>query len=127
MRYATVAPNGRILGTFITEPALLPLRPKPDDAIFIECPDANQANSYWNGNEFVDKSVCNITHTVDGNTVTLVGLPDGAIINVTYPTEYRVFQSSETFSISLPGPGGYVFQVDPWPYLKKTFVISIEG
>jgi hypothetical protein len=127
MRYATIAPNGRILGIFTCEPDLLSDRPKPDDAIFVECPTANAVNSYWSGNEFVDKQPSGITHTVDGNTVTITGLPDNAIINVTLPDRYEVYQASTEFSISLPGPGGYVFQIDPWPYLKKTFAVLIEG
>lgn len=127
MRYATVASNGRILGTFTCEPELLDLRPKPDDAVFIECEDANANHHYWNGTEFVQREPANITHSVDGYTVTLAGLATDSTINVTYPTEYRVFQASTEFSISLPEPGGYVFQIDPWPYQKTTFAILIEG
>jgi len=127
MRYATVASNGRIVGIFTCEPELLPLRPKPDGAEFIECESANAANSYWNGSEFVDKQPSSVTHTVAGNTVTITGLPDNTIINITLPDRYEVYQASTEFSISLPGPGGYVFQIDPWPYLKKTFAVLIEG
>ncbi len=46
MRYATVAPNGRILGTFITEPALLPLRRDSGERGITES-DAQRINSQY--------------------------------------------------------------------------------
>jgi hypothetical protein len=127
MRYATVAPNGRILGTFTCDPDLLPLRPKPDDAVFIECSNANANNWYWDGNEFVAKEPSSIDYVVNDGTVTITNLPQDSIISVTFPDQYKVFKASEEFSILLTEPSGYVFQIDPWPYKKKTFVILIEG
>jgi hypothetical protein len=127
MRYATVAPNGKILGVFVCDPELLELRPKPDDAVFIECENANAADWYWDGDEFVTKEPSSIQYIVNNGTVTITNLPQDSIISVTFPDQYKVFETSEEFSILLSEPGGYVFQIDPWPYQKKTFVISIEG
>lgn len=126
MRYATVAPNGRILGTFTCDPDLLPLRPKPEDAIFIECPIANANNWYWDGNEFVTRQPADITHSVSEHTVTIEGLPDNSTVSVTLPTEYKVFHESQSFSITLPTTGSYILQIDPWPYKRKTFSVLIE-
>jgi hypothetical protein len=125
MRYATVAKNGRILGVFVSDPELLALREIPEGAEVIECPDANAATSYWNGSKFVNRMSSTITLRVDGNTVTVDGLPDSSVVSITSAATYRVFEASQQFSISLQESGSHVIQVDPWPYLKKTFCVSI--
>lgn len=127
MRYATVAPNGRILGVFDSDPELVSLRPMPDGAEIIECPNANPTTCYWDGAEFVDRPMSSVTFSVERNTVTLANLPESSIVSVTSASRYQVFEASQTLTLSLQEPGGHVFQIDPWPYRKTTFFTLIEA
>ena len=125
MRYATVAPNGKVLGIFTCDPELLNLRPKPDDAVFIECPDGSMPNILWDGEEFVERVDGNITHTVTGSSLEIANLPADSIVSITGLSMQR-YTATDTLSISLEA-GGYIIEIDPWPYAKTAFAIYIDG
>lgn len=125
MRYATVAPNGKVLGIFTCDPKLLNLRPKPDDAVFIECLDGSMPNILWDGEEFVERVDGNITHTVTGSSLEIANLPADSIVSITGLSMQR-YTATDTLSISLEA-GGYIIEIDPWPYAKTAFAIYIDG
>jgi len=125
MRYATVAPNGKVLGIFTCDPELLNLRPKPADAVFMECPDGAMPNILWNGEAFVERSEGDVTHTVTGSTLEIVNLPADSIVSITGLTMQR-YTATDTLSITIEA-GAYIVEIDPWPYAKTSFSIYISG
>jgi len=125
MRYATVAPNGKVLGIFTSDPDLLHLRPKPDDAVFRECLDGSMPNILWNGEAFVERADGNVTHTVTGSILEIANLPADSIVSITGLAMQR-YTVTDTLSVTLEA-GAYIVEIDPWPYAKTSFSIYIDG
>lgn len=125
MRYATVAPSGKVLGIFTCEPDLLSLRTKPDDAEFIECPEGSMPNVLWDGAQFVERQSLEFSHSIIGRTLTITGLPADSIVDISGLQMTRHIESG-SLSVELD-PGAYIVEIDPWPNARTSFPIYIDG
>ena len=125
MRYAIVNDQGKIQTIFLTTPDMVEHRhTKPNEQI-VECPVGTVDDSYYDGNNIVEKQPIMIQYSIVGNKVSLYDLPTDTNIRIIGGNGLDVLTVSGNTEITLSS-GMNLLEIDPWPHLHTRIVAYVE-